>query len=80
LVDTSQVNCVLAWLWLQQLQRWYLKGKAGKGSEEEDRAMKVIKDKYEGLGPMNLHEGQVGQPLSPPGINLLFRFSCCSSS
>ena len=54
-----KVNLVLAWLWLQQLQRWYLKGKKGKGKEEEERAMKVIKDKYAGLGSMNLHEAQV---------------------
>ena len=54
------MNLVLAWLWLQQLQRWYLKGKGkGKGKEEEERAMKVIKDKYAGLGSMNLHEAQV---------------------
>ena len=53
------MNLVLAWLWLQQLQRWYLKGKKTKGKEEEERAMKVIKDKYAGLGSMNLHEAQV---------------------
>ena len=53
-----EVNLVLAWLWLQQLQKWYLKGKKGKGKEEEERAMKVIKDKYASLGSMNLHEAQ----------------------
>jgi len=58
-IPVMLVNLVLAWLWLQQLQRWYLKGKKGKGKEEEERAMKVIKDKYAGLGSMNLHEAQV---------------------
>ena len=57
------MNLVLAWLWLQQLQRWYLKGKKGKGKEEEERAMKVIKDKYAGLGSMNLHEAQVNRTM-----------------
>ena len=31
----------------------------GKGQEVEDRAMKVIKDQYENLGSMSLHETQV---------------------
>lgn len=58
-IPVMLVNLILAWLWLQQLQRWYMKGKKGKGKEEEERAMKVIKDKYAGLGSMNLHETQV---------------------
>lgn len=37
----------------------YLKGKKGKGQEEETRAMNVIKEKYASLGSMNLHEAQV---------------------
>ena len=67
------MNLVLAWLWLQQLQRWYLKGKKGKGKEEEERAMKVIKDKYAGLGSMNLHEAQVNRTMDNRSCTVLHR-------
>jgi len=58
-IPVMLVNTVLAWLWLQLLQSWYPGGKNKKGKEQEERAMKVIKEKYESLGSMNLHEGQV---------------------
>ncbi|XP_023326559.1 solute carrier family 13 member 2 [Eurytemora carolleeae] len=54
------INTILAWLWLQRVQKWYLKGKdAGRTKEQEDRAMDVITKKYKQLGKMSLHEFQV---------------------
>ena len=58
-IPVMLVNTVLAWLWLQLLQSWYPGGKIKKGKEQEERAMKVIKEKYDSLGSMNLHEAQV---------------------
>eukprot|EP00092_Neocalanus_flemingeri_P012001 GFUD01012938.1.p1 GENE.GFUD01012938.1~~GFUD01012938.1.p1 ORF type:complete len:728 (-),score=120.32 GFUD01012938.1:128-2311(-) len=58
-IPVMLVNVILAWLWLQLLQSWYPGGKVKKGKEQEERAMKVIKEKYESLGTMNLHEAQV---------------------
>ena len=58
-IPVMLVNTVLAWLWLQLLQSWYPGGKNKKGKEQEEGAMKVIKEKYASLGSMNLHEAQV---------------------
>eukprot|EP00092_Neocalanus_flemingeri_P006840 GFUD01007385.1.p1 GENE.GFUD01007385.1~~GFUD01007385.1.p1 ORF type:complete len:728 (-),score=94.80 GFUD01007385.1:163-2346(-) len=58
-IPVMLVNVILAWLWLQLLQSWYPGGKVKKGKEQEERAMKVITEKYESLGTMNLHEAQV---------------------
>jgi len=58
-IPVMMVNTILAWLWLQMLQSWYPGGKVKKGKEQEERAMKVIKEKYSSLGSMNLHEAQV---------------------
>jgi len=54
------VNTVLAWLWLQQFQKWQLRGKSQPRTKaQEDRAMKVITESYYELGRMSLHEIQV---------------------
>jgi len=59
-IPVMLVNAILAWLWLQQVQSWYMRGKGkGRSKEQEDRAMRVICDKYNGLGRMSLHEIQV---------------------
>jgi di/tricarboxylate transporter len=54
------VNSVLAWLWLQQVQKWELRGKSQPRTKaQEERAMRVITEKYHELGRMSLHEIQV---------------------
>jgi len=58
-IPVMLVNTILAWIWLQMLQSWYPGGKVKKGKEQEERAMKVITEKYSSLGSMNLHEAQV---------------------
>jgi len=57
-IPVMLLNTVLAWLWLLLLQRLYL-GKDTKTKDQQDRAMKVIKEKYATLGRITLHELQV---------------------
>ena len=53
------VNNIIAWVWLLFLQKWKLGGNGKKSKDQQDRAMKVIKEKYAALGSMTLHEVQV---------------------
>ena len=57
-IPVMLLNSVLAWAWLLLLQRLYL-GNEKKTREQQDRAMKVIKEKYAALGSISLHELQV---------------------
>ena len=57
-IPVMLVNTILAWLWLLLLQRLYL-GNDKKTQEQQDRAMKVIKEKYKELGKITWHEIQV---------------------
>ena len=57
-IPVMLVNTILAWAWLLLLQRMYL-GNEKKTQEQQDRAMKVIKEKYAALGKISLHELQV---------------------
>jgi len=60
-IPVMVVNLLLAWIWIQRLMRWQpaCKGCPGSTKEQEDRAIKVIKQKYTELGPMSAHEIQV---------------------
>ena len=53
------VCTVIAWLWLQKLQTWYLGSTDQCGQERRERAMKVIRLRYKELGRMTIHEAQV---------------------
>ena len=53
------VNNIIAWAWLLLLQKWKLGAGGKKTKDQQDRAMKVIKEKYAALGAMTLHEIQV---------------------
>ena len=57
-IPVMLLNTILAWGWLLLLQRLYL-GNEKKSQEQQDRAMKVIKEKYATLGNISLHELQV---------------------
>ena len=57
-IPVMLLNSVLAWAWLLLLQRLYL-GNEKKTREQQDRAMRVIKEKYAALGSISLHELQV---------------------
>ena len=58
-IPVMLVNTVIAWVWLLLLQKWNLGGSGKKTKEQQDRAMKVIKEKYAALGAITLHELQV---------------------
>ncbi len=57
-IPVMLVNSILAWCWLLLLQRLYL-GNEKKTKDQQDRAMKCIKEKYAALGSITLHELQV---------------------
>ena len=58
-IPVMLLNLVLAWLWLQKLQSWYPGGGEKRSQDQEDRAMRVIKESYNKLGSMSMHEIQV---------------------
>ena len=53
------VCTIIAWLWLQKLQSWSPGAGDEDSQEKEERAMKVIKERYNELGRMSMHEAQV---------------------
>ena len=57
-IPVMLLNTILAWIWLLLLQRLYL-GNEKKTKDQQDKAMKVIKEKYVALGKITLHELQV---------------------
>ena len=57
-IPVMLLNTILAWIWLLLLQRFYL-GNEKKTKDQQDKAMKVIKEKYATLGHITLHELQV---------------------
>jgi len=58
-IPVMLLNLGLAWLWLQKLQSWYPGGGEKRSKDQEDRAMRVIKERYGKLGSMSMHEIQV---------------------
>ena len=58
-IPVMLLNLVLAWLWLQKLQSWYQEGGEKRSKDQEERAMRVIKESYNKLGSMSMHEVQV---------------------
>ena len=53
------VCTLIAWLWLQKLQSWSPVTGDDNNQEKEERAMKVIRERYKELGRMSMHEAQV---------------------
>ena len=45
-IPVMLLNLVLAWFWLQKLQNWYPGGGQKRSEEQEQRAMRVIKERW----------------------------------
>ena len=60
-IPAMVLNLLLAWLWLQRLQRWYPGGGRGSTRDQEQRALREISRRYTELGRMSTHEIQVAK-------------------
>lgn len=60
-VPVMAVNLVLSWIWLSYLgwkeeKKHQIPGEEGNSKAKENKIMKMMKDKYEALGPIRCHE------------------------
>ena len=60
-VPVMAVNLVLSWIWLSYLgwkeeKKHAIPGEEGNSKAKENKIMKMMKDKYEALGPIRCHE------------------------
>jgi len=76
-IPVMLLNVILAWLWLQQLKRWYLKGKKWKGAGGADKSLECdqgevrstgIHELTRGTGPCSLRNTNLSLVLQDPNI------------